>query len=281
MAGDRRDDAWTTGASDEGLLPDLDLTKPSIARVYDYLLGGRDHFDVDRRAAIAILNAVPEANQLARDNRSFLQRGVRYLVGEVGIRQLIDIGSGLPSAGNVHEIAHKIDPTVRTVYVDNDRMVLMHARALLANSDTSVPIMADLREPSTIFDHPDTKRLIDFDQPFAVLLGGVLHHLHDHEDPFGVTAHIRGRLGDGCYLLASNFLAEEDHRAASLERAFLEGGLGHGRFRTWEEQRRYFEGLELVEPGLVYANDWRPDETTDRGNSVHKLLAAAIGRKTG
>ena len=164
---------WATGAPGELPAVDLDLTKPSIARVYDYLLGGREHFDVDRRAAIAILNAVPETTQLAKENRQFLQRGVRYLVAEAGIRQLIDIGSGLPSAGNVHEVAHMIDPMVRVVYVDNDPMVLAHARALLATDERSVSITADIREPDTIFDHPDTRELIDFDQPYAVLLGGV------------------------------------------------------------------------------------------------------------
>lgn len=261
--------------------PDVDLTKPSIARVYDYVLGGKGHFEIDRRAANAFLNVVPQAAQIAKDNRNFLRRGVRYIVGEAGIRQIIDIGSGLPTEGNVHEIAHKIDPTVRVVYVDKDPIVLAHGRALLSNDITTTVITADLRTPESIFDHPVTREYIDYGEPFAVLTAGILHHLSDKEDPDAVTAAIRDRLCRGGYLLASNFLDDDEPRAKELERAFLEGGLGTGRFRTWAELRRFFEGLEMVEPGLVYANDWRPDELTPTDSPVHTLYAGGIGRKPG
>jgi hypothetical protein len=260
--------------------PDVDVTRPSIARVYDFMLGGKEHLAVDRRAANTFLNVVPEAGQIARDNREFIRRALRFLVGEAGIRQIIDVGSGLPTAGNVHELAHEVDPDVTVVYVDNDPVVLAHGRALLTNAGATGIITADVRRPDTIFDADGTSELIDLDRPYAVLLSGIMHHLHDREDPFGATAQIRDRLGPGCYLLVSNFLDDgEEPRAQALERAFLESGLKRGRFRTWPEQRRFFEGLEMVEPGLVYVNDWRPDKPGQERNAVHALQGGGIGRK--
>jgi SAM-dependent methyltransferase len=259
--------------------PDVDLSRASIARVYDYLLGGKEHLDVDRRAANALLNIVPEVAEIAKDNRSFLRRAIRYLVGEAGIRQIIDVGSGLPNAGNVHEVAHAIDGSVRIAYVDNDPVVLAHARALLATDEKTTVITADLRKPDSIFDHTGTQDLLDLDEPFAVLLSGVVHHLADEDDPDAVLAGVRERLSPGSHLLVTHFLDDDDARAPALERAFLRGGLGSGRFRTWSQLRRYFEGLELVEPGLVYANDWRPDEYTPAEGPVHTLYAGGIGRR--
>lgn len=259
--------------------PDIDLSRPSIARVYDYVLGGKEHFEADRRAADNFLGVVPEAAQIAKDNRNFLRRAVRYLVAEAGIGQIIDIGSGLPSSGNVHEIAHKVDPAVRVVYVDNDPIVLAHGRALLSNGDTTTVITADIRQPESIFNSPATRELIDYDQPVAVLASGILHHLAEDEDPYGLTAEIKDQLVAGSYLLATNFLDDDEQRARDLERAFLEGGLGTGRFRTWAEHRRFFDGLEMVEPGLVYANDWRPDDLTPTDSPVHTLYAGGIGRQ--
>jgi SAM-dependent methyltransferase len=259
--------------------PDVDVNRPSIARVYDFMLGGKENLDVDRRAAYRFLNVVPEAPQIAKDNREFLRRALRFLVGEAGIRQVIDVGSGLPTAGNVHELAHEFAPDVRVVYVDNDPVVLAHGHALLDHDRITTIIKADLRRPETIFEHEDATKLIDFSQPFAVLLGGILHHLHDREDPYGAVAHIIGRLVPGSYLLVSNFLDDGEPRAKAAERAFMDSGLRRGRFRTWTEQRRFFEGLEMVEPGFVYVNDWRPDERTSTGDGVRTLHAGGIGRK--
>jgi SAM-dependent methyltransferase len=252
---------------------DVDTSRPSIARVYDYLLGGKEHLEVDRRAADAMRNVEPEVAQIAKDNRCFLRRGVQYLVREAGIRQIVDIGSGLPNEGNVNAEAHAIDADVRVVYVDNDPV------ALLATDDQTGVVTADLRRPGPLFDAVAAVGLLDLDAPFAVLLSGVVHHLSDADDPAGVMAAVRERLSPGSHLLLSHFLHDGESRARALELAFLHGGLGSGRFRTWEELRSYFDGLELVEPGLVYANDWRPDEHTRTGNPVHTLYAAGIGRK--
>ena len=258
---------------------DIDISAPCVARVYDYLLGGKEHLQIDRRAAGALLDVVPETAQIARDNRGFLRRGVQFLVRDAGIRQIIDVGCGLPSTGNVHEVAHEIDPDVRVVYVDNDPVVLAHVRALLATLPTTTVVTADLRNPDTIFDHPDTRELVDFEQPFAVLLNGVVHYLADEDGPERVLGQIRDRISPGNYLLLSHFLDDDEPRARALERAFTYSGLGRGRFRAWPELHGYFEGFEMVEPGLVYANDWRPDPYTTVDGPVHTLCAAGIGRK--
>ena len=261
---------------------EINTDEVSIARVYDYCLGGKDNFAVDRAAAQAMIEVVPETPLLAQANRCFLRQAVRYLVGEAGIGQIVDIGSGLPTAGNVHEIAQQIDPGVRVVYVDNDPIVLAHARALLATDDNTAVIDADLREPARIFGHPETQRLIDTTEPFAILLGGVLMHLEDEEDPEGVAADLRDRLPVGGYLLVSNTCGTGEPRAAELARVFAESGMGTRCFRTWEEQIRYFDGLELVEPGLVPNNRWRPaDDVPDPDNPAHAMHIGGLGRKVG
>jgi hypothetical protein len=264
---------------DEQAPAPLDLSRASIARVYDYLLGGKEYLEVDRRAADAMRNVVPEVGEIAKDNRGFLRRGVRYLVRDAGIRQIVDIGSGLPSDGNVNEVAHAIDAGVRVAYVDNDPVVLAHARAILARDEHTDVVSADLRRPGPLFEKVADLGLLDLDAPFAVLLSGVVHHLSDDDDPGGILAAVRERLSPGSYLLLSHFLFDDESRAHALERAFLHGGLGSGRFRTWDELRGYFAGLELVEPGFVYANDWRPDEHTHTESPVHTLYAGGIGRR--
>lgn len=263
---------------DENPPPNVDFTVPSIARAYDYILGGKEHFEIDRRVTDALFAAVPESGQLARSGRNLIRRAVNYLAGEAGIRQIIDIGSGLPTVGNVHEIAHAIDPETRVVYVDNDPLVLAHGRALLADERRTTVITADIRDPDAIFDNPETRRFIDFDQPYAVLCVSIFHHLHD-EEAYVTAEALKARLAPGTYLMLANFLDDDEPRAKAMERAFIEGGLGTGRFRTWSELRRLHEGLDLIEPGLVYANDWHPDDLTPKNSPVHTLFAAVLGRK--
>lgn len=265
--------------------PEIDTTVPSVARGYDYTLGGKNNFQSDRDAAHALFAAVPRMPALAQANRGFLRRGVRYLVGEAGLGQLIDIGSGLPTEGNVHEIAHAIDATVRVAYVDIDPIVLAHGRALLADNDTTIVIQGDAGDPNSILDAPEVRELIDLSQPYGLLLSGILHHLPDERDPVGVTRVFKERMPSGSYLLASNFLDDDNPHAKEAERALTEG-FGTGRFRTWEEQQPYFDGLELVHPGLVYANEWRPDNTSAQSrvskadmDASTTLYAGGIGRK--
>lgn len=265
----------STGAGD---LPQLDLTRPSVARVFDYLLGGRHNFEVDRRAAAVVLEPLPELRRLARGTRDQLRRAVRHLVGAAGVDQLVDLGSGLPTTGNVHEIAHRIDPGVRVLYVDHDPMVITHTRALLAVETRTAAVQADIRDPGAILDHPTTRELIDLDRPVAVLASGILHHLDD-ADAAATVAAIVDRLSPGSYLMVNHLLDDDEPRAKEMERAFAHGDLGVCRFRTWTELGAYFAGLELVEPGLVHADDWRPDEHSPTDSPVRRLHAAALGRR--
>ena len=270
-----------TTSSQEPVEAVIDTNTAAISRVYDYLLGGKHHYAVDRDASHAMIEAVPEIPLLARANRCFVRRAVQYLVGEAGIKQVIDIGSGLPTVGNVHEIAHEIDPTVCVVYVDKDPMVLALGRALLSSNDNTTVITADLRDPDAIFEHPDVRRLIDTSEPFAVLLGGVLMHLEDEEDPIGVTARIRARLPSGGYLMHSGCCDPGDPRARELNRIFAETGMGSRCFRPFDGQLPYLAGLDLVEPGLVPCNAWRPNpDFPDPHDPAHHMVIGGIGRKS-
>jgi SAM-dependent methyltransferase len=265
----------------QGPVPaDIDTDTPAISRVYDYLLGGKHNYAVDRDASQAMIDAVPEITLMAQANRAFGRRAVEYLVGEAGIRQILDIGSGLPTARNVHEVAQEIEPAVRVAYVDKDPIVLAYARALLSTDDNTTVITADLRNPDEIFADPEVRRLIDMNEPFAVLLGGVMMHLEDDEDPAGVAARIRDRLPSGGYLMHCGCADPGDPRAKELNRIFAETHMGSRCFRPVEEQLVYFDGLELVEPGFVPANTWRPrPDFPDPGNPAHAMLVAGIGRK--
>lgn len=257
---------------------ELDERKPSMARVYDHLLGGKEHFAVDREVSEALFAAVPEAAQLAVDDRALLARAVRHLVADLGIRQLIDLGSGLPTEGNVHEVAHEIDGGVHVVYVGVDPIVLAHGRALLSNDETTTVVAGDVRDSATIFDNPELTALVDTTRPFAVLASGVLQHFDD-DTALRVAAALRDRLSPGSYVFYGHFLDDDEPRARQLEHAFLTGGIGSGRFRSWDELGAYFDGLDVVEPGLVYANEWHPDATTPADSPVHTMYAAGLARR--
>ncbi|MDP9842526.1 SAM-dependent methyltransferase [Streptosporangium lutulentum] len=263
----------------------IDVSKPSISRVYDFMLGGKDNFAADRQLAEMALKIAPDAPAAARSNREFLRRVVRHLTAEAGIRQFLDIGSGLPSQGNVHEIAHETDPETRVVYVDNDPMVLVHGRALLDKSDTTTVIQADIREPDAILEHPQVRKLIDFNEPVGLLLFSILHHLNDEEDPDGIAARLRDALPSGSYIAVSHFHnpgAERpvvSQQAAEAERIFNEN-LGTGRWRTREEILGYFGDLEVLEPGLVPLVEWRPDSYDDHEVGItYYTYVGGVARK--
>ena len=259
--------------------PEIDVSQPSVARVYDVFLGGKDNYAIDRQAARMMETALPELPLIARVNRHALRRGVRYLIGEAGIRQIIDIGSGLPTAGNIHQIAHAIDPDVTVVYVDNDPIVLAHGRALLAEDDRTTVIQADVREPAGIFGHEETRARIDTDRPFAVLLGGVLHSLPAAADPAAVTAGIRERLGPGCHLMITNFTDTGEPIADQFNKATLAAGFDIGRFCTAAELRSFFDGLDLIDPGVVPATTWRPDDTPAPDTPATSIFYAGLARR--
>ena len=247
---------------DRPVPPGIDASKPNIARVYDYTLGGKDNYAIDRQVA-ELSHRVMPAQAGARANRAFLRRVVRYLVAEAGIRQFIDIGSGLPTQGNVHEVAQEVDPDARVVYVDNDPVVLVHARELLGRTDATAVITADVRRPKEILNDPTVRGFLDFEQPMGLLLFAILHHVNDDEDPEGIARQFRDALPQGSYMALSHFHNPgSEHpvaaqQAVAAEKVFSEN-LGTGRFRTRAEILAYFGDFELVEPGLVPSTGWRP-----------------------
>ncbi|MET8360977.1 SAM-dependent methyltransferase [Micromonospora sp. NPDC005171] len=242
----------------------IDPTIPSVARVYDFFLGGKDNFEADRKVAEHALRITPDGPAAGQANRAFLRRVIRFLVSEAGIDQFLDIGSGLPTQGNVHEVATEQNSKAQVVYVDNDPIVLTHGRALLAAEGTATVIQADIREPEAILNHPDVRRFLDFDRPVGLLLFAILHHLGDDEDPKAVAAALIDALPSGSYVAISHFRdpgerdPEGSRKAREVERIFNES-LGTGRWRTDEEILSFAEGLTVLEPGLVPLAEWRPE----------------------
>jgi S-adenosyl methyltransferase len=249
------------------------------ARVYDYWLGGKDNFPADQAVAEMVIAEMPEIRLSVRENRAFLRRVVRFLAEEAGIRQFIDLGAGLPTQGNVHEVAQQVAPEARVVYVDNDPIVNVHGQALLAGEATSI-VLADLRQPEAVLDHPGIREAVDLAQPVAVLLLAVLHLVADEEDPAGIVARFRDRLAPGSYLAISHGTADINPQAArkAAERFASARTAAPYVHRSYAQVQRFFDGLELVEPGLVQIPLWRPDgplpEDLDRVNGY-----GGVGRK--
>jgi hypothetical protein len=236
----------------------IDATVPTAARMYDYWLGGHDNFAADRIAALKVAETSPEVPLVAKANRAFLGRAVRYLAGEAGIRQFLDLGTGLPTKGNVHQIAQAITPDAHVVYVDNDPMVFAHARALKTGEGTAV-IHADLRDPDTILSHPETRRLIDFSQPLAILFVAVLHYVPD-PDAHDAVAAFASAGAPGSHLVLTHVTGGTDPPAAAVGRAVFARSANPVTPRPEERVLAFFDGLEILEPGLVPVQQWRPDE---------------------
>jgi hypothetical protein len=255
-------------------------TQPHIARVYDYLLGGKDNFAADRAVGDRLIASMPAVQVGVRAQRDLLGRVVRYLVGEAGVRQLLDIGSGLPTAENVHQIAHRIDPSVRVVYVDNDPVVRSHAQALLADNKVTFAAGGDLRHPGQLLAGPDVRHHLDWEQPVGLLLCGILHYILDEEDPAAVVGTLYRALPAGSYVFIHHMLDSDDPGSARLQ-AEMQRGLGRAKFRTFAQIGELFAGLELIEPGVVLVPDWRPDPGTPgvADHPVLKLAAAGVARK--
>jgi hypothetical protein len=224
--------------------------------MYDYWLGGHDNFAADRIAALKISDHMPEAAAVARANRDFLGRAVRYLADEAGITQFLDLGTGLPTRGNVHQVAREVTPDARVVYVDNDPMVLAHSRALKTGEGTAV-IHADLRDVDAILGHPDTRLLIDFTQPLAILFVSVLHFVPD-PDAEAAVARFASAAAPGSYLVLSHVTAEPDPQAAAAGTAVYASTASPITARTRQEILAFFHGLNILEPGLVPVQQWRP-----------------------
>jgi SAM-dependent methyltransferase len=230
----------------------------TAARIYDYILGGTHNFPADRAAAEALVQAVPFAPAVARANRAFLGRAVRYLTG-AGIRQFLDIGSGIPTVGNVHEVAQGANPAARVVYVDIDPVAVAQSRAILAGDERTGVLHADVRDPDGIVSEAVKLGLVDLDQPLAVLLAGVLHFVPDEDDPAGICARLRGYTAPGSYLLISH-ATQDGQPPEVLEAQRLSTRTATEiNLRTHDEIAGYFGDFAPVEPGLVFLSQWRPD----------------------
>ena len=267
-------------------LGDIDITKPNIARVYDYFVGGKDNFSADREFARRAMAMAPKAPLAAQNNRAFLRRVVQQLVGEAGITQIIDIGSGLPTAGNVSDVAHEIDPAVHVVYVDNDPVVYTHSKALLSDPRRVDIINADIRDPTLILTDPTVLRLIDFNRPVGLLLLAVLHHVKDEEYPAWIAGRLRDALPSGSYLALSSFRLPgpdlpELHAMTIEGEKLLADGLGSGRWREDEQILSWFGDWELLSPGLVSLQEWRPEtqETIERDEVYHSFFGGVARKK--
>ena len=257
----------------------IDSTVPSVARVYDALLGGKDNFAVDREIADKLMQLTPGGVDVGLFNRAVLGRAVRHMVSQ-GIDQFIDLGAGLPTVQNTHEVAQGVNPDAKVVYVDNDPMVLVHGRALLAENGNTTVITADFCEPDAVLGNDDLRALIDFDRPVGLLMVAVLHHLDDAQHPGELVARYRDAVPSGSFVFITHFI-DGGEETAEIERVMLTD-LGSGRFRSFDEVRGFFAGLELQEPGVVYNPLWRPDPgdvVADPVSFAGKIIGAGLGRK--
>jgi hypothetical protein len=268
--------------ADDPPMAEIDTSRPHPARMYDYYIGGKNHFAADRALADAALAHWPSGRIALRENRRFLGRAVRYLAEEAGVRQFLDIGAGLPTTANVHEIAQAADPCSRVVYVDNDPMVLAHARALVASAPEgrTACIQADLRSPLDILSSPVVRSVIDFGQPVALMLIAVLHFLHDEDEPEVVMKTLLDALPSGSYLAASHLTSEHDPEGLGAgQRIYREGGIQMQTRDADEFASLAFSGLELVPPGVVLVSEWRPDSNAPRPTPAEVSCYGGVARK--
>jgi hypothetical protein len=248
--------------------------------MYDYYLGGKNHFAADREAADKALGSWPAGRTGLRENRKFVGRAVRYLAEDAGIRQFLDIGSGLPATNNVHEVAQAVAPSSRVVYVDNDPMVLAHARALLVGSSpgSTAYIQHDLRDPGSILD--EATQFLNFSEPIALMLVAVLHFLDDRDLPESVVKTLLDALAPGSYLAASHMTLEHDPDAVGGgQRVYLDAGITMHARDADQFARFAFSGLEMVPPGVVLVSEWRPDTTGPLPTPAEVSCYGGIGRK--
>ena len=262
--------------------PGVDTARPHPARMYDYCIGGKNHFAADRAVADAALAHWPAGRIGLRENRRFLGRAVRYLAGPAGVRQFLDIGSGLPTTQNVHEIAQAVNPSSRVVYVDNDPMVLAHARALLTSKPEgrTAYVKADLKSPADIVSSTAVRSVIDFDEPVALLLVAVLHFLREEDKPEAVVATLLDALAPGSYLAASHVTLEHDPEGVGGgQRVYHKAGLPMNARDADEFASLAFSGLELVPPGVVLVSEWRPDSKAPLPSAAEVSCYGGVARR--
>jgi hypothetical protein len=264
----------------EWVPPGIDIGKANVARVYDWWLGGDHNFRVDQDAARAMIAVEPNARAIARANRAFLGRAVRFLAAEAGIRQFLDIGSGIPTENNVHQVAQNCAPGARVLYVDSDDVVIAHSRLMLNDIQDTGVIQADLREPAKILADPETQLLLDFTQPVGLLLVAVLHFIPDAADPHQIVATLRDALAPGSYLVVCHGCSDSRPDVTSaFETVYKKKVAAQGRNRGRAEIARFFDGFTLIDPGLVWMSQWRPDRPEDVPEHPEQLwFLSGVGR---
>lgn len=263
-----------------GLPAGVDLEKPSPARCYDFYLGGAHNFEVDRNLARQVVDAVPRVRDIARDNRAFLRRAVTYCLAN-GITQFLDLGSGIPTAGNVHEIVHASNPDARVVYVDSDSVAVAHSETMLAETPNATAIQADMLDVPAVLEHPETQRLLDFSQPVAVMMVAVFHFVPDEERPREVIGRYFRRLATGSLLVFSHGTAEDYPEDVREVVSLYENGSTPLTTRSRAEVAELVSDFEPVEPGIVHAPEWHPDDPADVAveDPAKSLVYSVVGRK--
>ncbi|MEO3853523.1 SAM-dependent methyltransferase [Acrocarpospora sp. B8E8] len=250
---------------------DMDPKTPNVARMYDYYLGGKDNFATDRECADEVIRRVPQAREIAWANRRFLGRAVRFLADELGIDQFVDVGAGLPTRENVHQVAQRVNPDARVVYVDNDPVVQAHAQALLATDDQTRAITGDVRDPRGILADERLRGLLDLERPVGLLLVAVLHFITPEENPYESVTELLAALPRGSALVISH--VERDESLAGAVTAYRRAS-SPAVLRSVAEVARFFGGLDVVEPGVVRVRDWRPDDLVLRFDPDVPILGA-------
>jgi hypothetical protein len=268
--------------SNDWVPEDVDTEQPSPARMYDFLLGGAHNFEVDRRAAEQAIAADPDVARVAWVNRAFLRRAVEFLV-DAGVRQFLDIGSGIPTVGHTHEIAQDAAPESRVLFVDVDPVAVAHSSMMLAGNDRAAVIQADVRRPERILDGPEAQRLLDFEQPVAVLVVGLFHFVPDADDPAGILSRLTAPLVSGSYLALSHGTADGPRHAAMVKakEIFSRHAGVELTWRSHVEIEALFDGFDLVEPGVVWTPSWRPESPDDLYYDQPEASGyyAGVGRK--
>jgi hypothetical protein len=282
----QRGESWISAVPRGSDVDDIDPAPPTIdttvahsARRYDYWLGGKDNFAADRESGDAIAAAFPSVRTAVIENRRFVRRAAAFLAGQAGIRQFLDIGTGIPTSPNVHEIVQAITPASRVVYVDNDPIVLTHARALLASSPEGATayIDADLRDPDKITNSAELRGILDFSQPVALILAAILHFIPSEDDPHGIVARLVDALPKGSYLVMSH--ATNDFLTPEEAAEIVAGRYGPFFARSEAEFAGFFTGYELVPPGIASVAEWRSEaESQPRPTAAEAYTYCAVGR---
>jgi len=240
----------------------VDIDQPSVARVYDYYLGGSHNFEADRLFAAKVMAAVPDMRWVITENRAFLRRAVRFML-DAGIDQFVDLGSGIPTVGNVHEVVASANPSGKVVYVDHDPVAIAHSRAILRDDPNTMVVAGDLRSPKHVLDHPDLRRLVDLDRPVGVLLNAVLHFVPDDDEAGGIVSELADTVAEGSFIGISHASADEMADGAQRTESLYNQSVAAMAMRTHAEVRALFGDLDLVEPGVVKIPMWRPESPDD------------------